>query len=590
MNEVSFDAQTRFRLTLVYVVWAALLIILGTQALLQVTAQIGSRYGGFIWTHDPTRQPPFFVTFELWRSLPPTPTELRFLDEIETIDGRSPWEFEQVYEQATPGDLVSYVVRRGDNALFIQEHVRIFTLDKFIIGYGLLYLAGLAYVLAGFFLLRSTERRDFALFASAFLFGGGAWLSHGGVLGIHTPYEERSIFNLILYTPAMPMVGAILIHFTALYPTPKQRVIRNRLFPWALYLIAILLIVGYTLTRNLTFARLNRILLVGMFLYAIIAMLVLMIGSLITYWSARRRGDDSQRRTMEPMIIASIVGFIIFVVLGMLPVLLLNYTLLPFEIWITLVMLMPLVFVYAMRNGELIDRLRQEVTLRRQYGDQVEELRNIRERTLHDVADALHDQVIPELRGLHFAATAIQRRAGASAQDQFVDDLAFISDTLNTVSMDVRTIMEGAKPVDWNCTDLPQALCWFADGFQRNNRLLRLQVDVEGYDNHDGPVIKESLYWIARAALSNVQDHAQASEVRISLHNDEAGAVLSIEDNGVGFEPDGRGTKGTSERRHLGLTNMHLRAAEIAAQLSIKSSPGQGTRITVIVPRGHENV
>ena len=589
MNTVQLDAQTRFRLTLVYGVWAALLIILGTQALLQVTAQIDSTYGGFIWTHDPTRQPPFYVSFELWRSLPPTPTEIRFLDEIVTIDGRSPWAFGEVYDQADPGDLVSYLVRRGGNELLIQEHVRIFTFDKFVLGYGLLYLAGLAYVVAGFFLLRSTERRDFALFAFAFLFGGGAWLSHSGILGIHAPYEERPIFNLILYTPAMPMVGAILLHFVALYPTPKRRILRCPLFPWGPYLIAFILIIGYTLTRNLTLARMNRILLVGMFLYAIIAMLMLMIGSLITYWSARRRGDDSQRRILEPMIIASIVGFTIFVVLGMLPVLLLKYTLLPFEIWITLVMILPLVFVYAMRNGELIDRLRREAVLRRQYGDQVEELRNIRERTLHEVADALHDQVIPELRGLHFAAAAAQRQADAFAPEQFVGDLAFISDTLNTVSIDVRTIMEGAKPVDWDYTELPQALCWLADGLQRNNQRLRLQIDVEDYDNRDGPPIKESLYWIARAALSNVQDHARASEVRISLRNDEVGTVLIIEDNGVGFDSEGRGAERNSERRHLGLTNMRLRAAEIAAQLSLESSPGQGTRITVIVPRG-ENV
>ena len=585
-TEAHLNVQTHFRLKLLYLFWAAVLIGLGTVELLPVIEQIGSKYGGFIWTHDPTREHSFYVSFDLWRSLPPSPDEIRFLDEITTVNGRSPWEFDQVYDETGAGELVTYVVQRGDERLIIREHVRIFTGDKFFISYGLLYLAGLSYVFSGYALIHRTARKDFVVFSFAFLLGGGAWFSHSGILGIHTPYVERWLYNLALYTPAMPLAGAILLHFSALYPTPKKWLLNTWFFPGGLYAIAFLLIAGYTLTRNTAFARVNLAILIAMFLFAVVGMISVMVGSALAYLAARRRKDERQQRIVEPMILVSLVGVLIFAGLGMLPVLVLGYPLVPFEIWITLVMLLPLVIVYALSNAELIDRLFGEVALRQQYGDQVQELQNIRERTLHEVSDALHDHVIPELRGLHFAATAAQRQASGIGQEALSDDLLFISDTLNTLSREARSIMEGAKPVDWEDTELSQALHWLTTGLLRRIPGMAVKLDVEGYDENDGAVAKDALYWITRATLSNVQDHALATKVTVSLHNSARITTLRIVDNGVGFDVQTANQGVQSDRRHLGLANMRLRAREINARLFIDSQPGAGTRIEVTVPRG----
>lgn len=571
---------------LIYLAWAILLVILSTGALEKVVEQIGSHYGGFIWTHDPTRDPPFYVSFDLWRSLPPIPTEIRFLDEIISIDGLSPWEFDRVYANADPGDPVFYLVRRGHQELAIQERMRVFTLDKFIISYGILYITGLSYILAGLALLHSTKRKDFQIFSFAFLFAGGAWLSHNGIWGVHTPYKEHALFNLILYTPAMPMVGALLLHFATLYPTPKRRILSRPLVPWIFYIPAIILIAGYTLTRTLTLAHWNRFFLVGMFAYAMLGMMVFVSINLMLYLSIKKSDDVSQRRILEPMLTASIVGVLIFIFLGMLPVLLLKYPLVPFEIWITLVMLIPPIMVYALRNGELIERLHQEASLREQYAVQVEELRNIRERTLHEVADALHDNIIPELRGLHLTAIAAKRQANAASQDALANELSFIAETLKSASVEARAIMEGAKPIDWQQTGLAQAILWLTDTFQHRNFRIEMAISVENYAEDDNMKVKESLYWITRAALSNIQDHARASQVDISLVSKNGSTMLRIVDNGVGFDPDTVRNHPTSSRRHLGLGNMRSRAAEIHARLRIESRKGYGTMIEVEAPHG----
>ncbi len=585
MKMNTLDARKRLQLTVLYLIWAAIILGIGTQALWHVAVQIGKTYGGFVWMFDSTREPPFFVSFDLWRSLPPSPDRIGLLDEIVSIDGRSPWEFEHVYEQSDPGDLVTYVVRRGPQRLVIRERVEIFSLDKFIISHGMLYLAAWIYLLSGLFLLRTTKRKDFALFAFIFLFASGAWLIHGSVWGVHKPYYGKTVYNLFLFEPAAPMVGAILLHISTLYPIRRSRLLAHRFFPQIFYLTAFLLIAVYTLTRSPDLARVNLVSVGGMFMYGIFGLIMLTSHCLVVYGMARWRRQESQQQVLEPMLLPLLAAVLVFIVVGMAPMMVFKYMLLPFEIWITFVMAIPLLLIYAMRNVELIESLHREVYLRQQYSEQVEELRNIRERTLHEVADALHDQVVPELRGLHFAAVALRRRMRGEATPALSKELAFISDTLDTVSKDVRAIMEGAKPVDWTQTSLSQALLWLGNGLSQRNRRVQVRLDVDRYDNVDGPLVKEALYWIARAALNNVQDHARATEVQLTLKSDDDHVVLEIVDDGVGFDVEAYMTSPASDRRHLGLTNMHLRAIEIGGRITITSRPGAGVQITVVVPR-----
>lgn len=577
--------RSHFRLTVFYLVWSALLVVFGTVNLLKVMQQIGQTFGGFMWTQDPTREHAFYVGWELWRTLPPAPDRIALLDEIVSIDGKSPWTFEQVYETAEPGELITYEVRRHNQYLVIREPVRIFTWDMFALSHGLLYLAGFSFVLVGYVLLRSARRQDSALFALALLFGGGAWFSHSTVAGIHTSYTINRVSDLLLYVPTMPMVGALLMHFALIFPEPNHLIRRLPGFPYLNYVLAGALIVGYALTWSYSLARWHNHIYAAMAIYAILGIVSLVASSAVVYRQARRKRIATQRQVIEALAAVWLVGLIIFAVLGILPVLFVGYPLLPAEVLFTLVLLFPLILIYAMRNAEMINRMHQEVTLRQQYADQVKELQNIRERTLHEVADALHDQVIPGLRGLHLAATAAQRRARQLGAGALIEDLAFLSDTLNAVSGDVRIIMEGAKPVDWTETELGQTLRWFIDDFQRNNRDLDVSLEMNEYDEADGPVVKEALYWITRAALSNVQDHAQAATVVVSLHSNAETIRLCIEDNGMGFDVDAENGGVQDVRRHLGLVNMRLRAAEIGAELQIESSPGIGTRVEAMLLR-----
>jgi len=86
-----------------------------------------------------------------------------------------------------------------------------------------------------------------------------------------------------------------------------------------------------------------------------------------------------------------------------------------------------------------------------------------------------------------------------------------------------------------------------------------------------------ALYYIAQEALNNILRHAAAKSVNIHLKQGKVNVLLQIEDDGCGFDPK-RDDKGG-----MGLRNMRERVSQIGGKMKIVSTPGKGTRITVIV-------
>lgn len=112
---------------------------------------------------------------------------------------------------------------------------------------------------------------------------------------------------------------------------------------------------------------------------------------------------------------------------------------------------------YAVKNAELIGQLRREVALEKQLEAEAQELRGIRERTLHKIADALHDTVVSDVRGLQLWLAGMRQEQPKNA-DTDPTDLNFIEETLSKIYEDARRIMEGAKPVDFAVEGLLDSL------------------------------------------------------------------------------------------------------------------------------------
>ncbi len=97
--------------------------------------------------------------------------------------------------------------------------------------------------------------------------------------------------------------------------------------------------------------------------------------------------------------------------------------------------------------------------------------------------------------------------------------------------------------------------------------------------------VKLCLFRVLQEALSNVRRHADVQEACVTLHEADQHLVLTIADQGRGFDPPPlTGPDATDRPEHIGLRGMRERAAFIGGTLTVESRPGHGTRVRVEVP------
>jgi signal transduction histidine kinase len=124
--------------------------------------------------------------------------------------------------------------------------------------------------------------------------------------------------------------------------------------------------------------------------------------------------------------------------------------------------------------------------------------------------------------------------------------------------------------------DFAEALTWQTREFTRHSGL-DVTLNLESAEHINDNEAATALFRIVQEALTNVVRYAQASQVRISLIQRDAEVVLSIRDNGIGFDSAQR-------KGGVGLVGMRERCLSIGGVFSIASQPDEGTTITVTVP------
>lgn len=113
----------------------------------------------------------------------------------------------------------------------------------------------------------------------------------------------------------------------------------------------------------------------------------------------------------------------------------------------------------------------------------------------------------------------------------------------------------------------------------RESSGLRTQLTVSGEPQLD-MLTGVTIYRIVQEALANVMRHAHAGEVKVSLAIDATAAVLEIRDDGRGMTPEQ-----IADSRSLGLIGIRERAELLGGSFAIQSRPGEGTVLTVTLPK-----
>ena len=92
------------------------------------------------------------------------------------------------------------------------------------------------------------------------------------------------------------------------------------------------------------------------------------------------------------------------------------------------------------------------------------------------------------------------------------------------------------------------------------------------------PVLENTIYRICQEALTNACQHSKSDRVRVTLLQRKDQIRIEVQDWGVGFD-----TKNTPKNRY-GLEGIRQRAKLLGGKCSVRSKPGQGTRVVVELP------
>jgi signal transduction histidine kinase len=96
------------------------------------------------------------------------------------------------------------------------------------------------------------------------------------------------------------------------------------------------------------------------------------------------------------------------------------------------------------------------------------------------------------------------------------------------------------------------------------------------------PETEVTAYRIVQEALTNVVKHAQASSCRVYLQRLANTLLVTVEDDGIGF--DMAATNRIDSEHRLGLIGIRERVSRLGGRLLLESAPGKGTRLTVELP------
>lgn len=235
--------------------------------------------------------------------------------------------------------------------------------------------------------------------------------------------------------------------------------------------------------------------------------------------------------------------------------------------------------------GKALDSLEKEVSERRNAEKKLKKLshRIILNQEMERAALAreLHDEVGQVLTALKIDAVWIKKNGGTD-HGRRMKRIQQMCDFIDKSFDDIKGLALRLRPKVLDDMGLSIALRWLCKDFQARNKVV-CKVNIQDLQIQSD-IVSTALYRIAQESLTNVMRHANATQVRLSLLETESdGLVLTVEDNGNGFDPSG-----IREKEALGMAGMIERAELIGARLAVDSFPGRGCRIRLHMKHPHK--
>src|SRR5579885_3555341 len=188
------------------------------------------------------------------------------------------------------------------------------------------------------------------------------------------------------------------------------------------------------------------------------------------------------------------------------------------------------------------------------------------------ISRELHDEVGQSLSALLLEAGNAARVPDTAEVRRHVDSIKKLAEASVQVIRNMTLLLRPSMLDDFG---LVPALEWQAREISKRTGL-RVHVTAEETAAELPDTLRTCIYRVVQEALHNCARHSQAKSVRVVVEQERSRIVLTVEDDGHGF--DARRVRG------LGLVGMEERVSHLGGAFEIESSPGMGTRVAVELP------
>ena len=218
-----------------------------------------------------------------------------------------------------------------------------------------------------------------------------------------------------------------------------------------------------------------------------------------------------------------------------------------------------------------VEGIARDITERKRLEKEILEISNREQRRIgHD----LHDGVCQLLAGVAYRIDILADQLQEKNMAEF-SEAERVGSLINEAIKQTRGVARGLFPVQLE----ENGLVWALEDLVTNaGNIFRIKCDLSFAKPF--PIVESGaalhLYYIVQEAVLNAAKHGNATQINIALTCQGDRFMLTIQDDGAGFEMTGGNSTG------MGIRIMRYRARVIGATLDLKSRPGQGTQVTCV--------
>lgn len=192
------------------------------------------------------------------------------------------------------------------------------------------------------------------------------------------------------------------------------------------------------------------------------------------------------------------------------------------------------------------------------------------------VAAELHDNLGGTIAAINWYMSAINKETLPRAEQKIYDRL---QNMITGAYQEIRSISHNYLPRVLEQEGLVQALRRLIDKLNQNKQV-EFELEIKGIGKRPDPQVELELYSTVLELANNILKHAEARRARITLTGTRKQFVLTISDDGKGFEE--------TQREGMGLRNIRNRVDSLGGSLVKSNEKDQGAFIQITIPRNQE--